>query len=65
MYRKRGVSLNLQDVLDKMNGKEITPVSYSSSDILAAKAILDRLLTSPTRNEVSYTKIVPKELEEV
>lgn len=65
MYRKRGVSPRLQDVLDKMNGKKHTPVTYSPSDILAAKGVLDRLLSSPRRNEVSYTRVVPTELEEV
>ena len=72
MYRKRGASLDLQEVLGKLAAKKagreyVKPcparVIYSSSDILAAKTVLDRLLAMNTRNEVSSIVPVPKELD--
>lgn len=72
MYRKRGASLDLQEVLDKLAAKKAgreyiktcpTRVIYSSSDILSAKTVLDRLLAMDTRNEVFSIIPVPKELD--
>jgi len=69
-YRPRGASLRLQDVLAKLAGKDTqpvvshTPASYSASDILRAKTVLDRLLALPERNEVVSIKKVAKELDE-
>lgn len=72
MYRKRGASLDLQEVLDKLAAKKAgreyvkscpPRVTYSPSDILAAKNVLDRLLAMNTRNEVISITTVPKELD--
>jgi hypothetical protein len=66
-YRQRGVSSNLQEVLDKLQGKvpkPHTPVNYSASDILKAKAVLDRLLDNSSRNVVTTIKVVPIEVNE-
>lgn len=68
MYRKRGTCIKLEEVLAKLKGEKPdipnTPIKYSSADILAAKTILDRLLASAERNEVSSIEVVPKEIEE-
>lgn len=68
MYKKRGASLNLKEVLAKIEGKTLPrhkPVVYSTSDILSAKNVLERLLGGAARSvstsiysEVSYTKVV-------
>ncbi len=65
-HRKRGVSPSLKEVLSKLHKKPVTytPVQYSNSDILAAKKVLNRLLSLSDRNEVSYIKIVPTQLDE-
>lgn len=69
MYRKRVVSLDLQEVLDKLAAKKAglsvpvtlpTITTYAPSDILKAKGILDRLTKLDTRNEVSYITTVSK-----
>lgn len=68
MYRKRGSSPNLQQVLNKMNGKKranYTPVDYNASDVKAARAVLDRLLSpTSTRREVLSITEVPEENNE-
>jgi hypothetical protein len=54
--------------MDKLADKEPAkpkPSSYSAADILRAKTVLDRLLATAERNEVSYIEILPKEIEEV
>jgi len=72
MYRKRGASLDLQEVLDKLAAKKAgreyvkscpARVQYNPSDILAAKTVLDRLLAMDTRNEIASITPVPKELD--
>ena len=74
MYRKRGASLDLQEVLDKLAAKKAgkvyvktcpARVTYSPSDILSAKTVLDRLLAMDTRNEVSTIIPIPKESDEL
>ncbi len=67
MHRKKGADLELKYILAKLNNAPcaVVPTSYSSLDILKAKSVLDRLLKQPTRNEVSYIKEVPTELEEL
>ncbi len=66
MYKKPGVSPNLEEVLNKLHKKPVTyaPVKYANSDILAAKKVLNRLLANSTRNEVSSIREVPKESNE-
>ncbi len=69
-YRPRGVSPRLQDVMDKLAPISTTstsshkPCTYSSSDILRAKTVLDRLLSLPERNEVVSITDVVEELDE-
>jgi len=67
MYKKRGVDLNIQEVLDKMQGKRpsYTPIVYPSSDIEAAKTVLDRLLTLTARSHRasrSSTEVAVREI---
>ena len=66
-YRSRGASPKLQDVLARAQGKVLTPapVVYSSSDIRAAKTVLDRLLSVTERNEIASIKEVPRESDEI
>jgi len=70
-YRPRGASPRLQDVLDRMTGKDTQPVvshtsvTYSVSDTLRAKAVLDRLLALPGRNELVSIEKVTKEVDEL
>lgn len=66
LYKKRGDSSSIKDILAKLNGvtSVYVPVVYSSSDIKSAKNILDRLLSQSNRSEVSYEKVVPDEVGE-
>ena len=71
MYRARGASLKLKDVLAKLKGEapEIADsahrsITYSTHEIKAAKRVLDRLLANPERNEVAYITNVVTEIEE-
>ena len=67
-YRKVGDSPNIQDVLAKLAGKEVTSaeaqVSYSGADIIAAKEVLDRLLNTTATRAVSYVHIIAKDIYE-
>jgi hypothetical protein len=66
-YRPRGVSPRLQDVMERLAPtptKQHKPCTYSSSDILRAKTVLDRLLALPERNEVVSITDVVEELDE-
>lgn len=77
MYKKRVISLDLQEVLDKLAAKEAglpepaakvsivepTTTTYAPSDILKARSVLDRLLAMNTRNEVAYITKPSKEIE--
>ena len=70
MYDQRGSSAKLDRLLAKVRGTEhptpaYTPVTYTSSEIRSARTVLDRLLATSSRNELSSINIVPKELEEV
>ena len=74
MYKKRVVSLDLQEVLDKLAAKKAglpiptvipTATTYAASDILKAKEVLERLTKLSTRNEVSYITTVNKVNDEV
>ena len=73
MYKKKGVSLKLDDVLiraglAKPKKKQTIahkPIVYSTADIEAAKKVLTRLLNAPSRNEVTSTRVIPDEINEV
>lgn len=68
MYRKRGDSLSIKEILAKLSSTpESTPVVmvYSSSDISKAKNVLDRLLRCSERNEVTFIREVVTEIEEL
>lgn len=65
MHRKKGASLELKDILAKLKGNTVRyKVTYASKDVAKAKAILDRLLSTSTRNEVSYIRDVPTVVED-
>lgn len=75
MYKKRVVSLDLQEILDKLAAQkaglsepvtilEPTTTTYALSDVLKARSILDRLLAQGNRNEVAYITKPSKELNE-
>lgn len=62
MHRVRGADINLRDVLAKVRGEILPPpepVTYSSSDIAAAKNVLANLLNRASQSEVTYTRITP------
>lgn len=69
MYRPRGTVPSLEELLARVKGKK-PPVPahvkkpYSTSDIAAARAVLDRLLSLPARSEVSSHKEVPTQNNE-
>ncbi len=70
MYRERRASPVLQEVIDKLKGKKpakFVPMKYSSSDVSAARAVLDRLTLNlaPARSEVAYIREVPEQLNEI
>lgn len=72
MYRKRGDSPQLSDIMARLQGrkpacKPTNPVAYNPMDVRAAKNVLDRLLAvadKSEQNEVSYITIVPDECYE-
>lgn len=67
MHRVRGASINLREVLAKVRGEIVPPpepVTYSSSDIAAAKNVLANLLNRASHSEVTYTKVASITLEE-
>lgn len=62
MHRVKGASINLREVLAKVRGEILPPpepVTYSSSDIAAAKNVLANLLNRASQSEVTYTRITP------
>lgn len=69
MHRKRGANLKLQDILAKLRSKNesvsVPTVIYASADIARAKSVLDRLLNTIDRNEVSYSREVAVESNEI
>lgn len=69
MYKKRGASLKLRDILAKLNQTDnaVTHTyrtNYASADIIKAKSVLERLLKATNKSEVSYTEEVVTEIGE-
>lgn len=65
MNTKRRMSLELRIALDKLAASlPTTVVTYSPVDKAAAKGVLDRLLDLSTRREVSYIRVIPREVGE-
>ena len=70
-HRKRGASLQLKDILDKLKRetepatKQVYKTVYASSDIEKARTVLDRLLLTVDRDEVSYSRELPTILDEL
>jgi hypothetical protein len=72
MYRARGVTLKLEDIIDSETKEPTAPFrAYARSDIAAARAVLDRLLsTSPSYSDTrSYHNVstleIPTEVDEI
>lgn len=65
-YKTVRDSSTLQEILSRAAGKVTAepPVIYSSSDIQRARSVLDRLLLTASKVEVSRIRALPKQLEE-
>lgn len=40
-------------------------IKYSLTDISKAKIVLDKLMRLPDRNDISYIRVIPREVNEV